>query len=105
MTDRDLLAGTIAARLRLLPAVEQLFPPRRGAAGLISSATGLLGAVADDPAVDVRAKRSGLVVEATVGVTGAQSALVTAVDAIAEIRATLPPDADATVRLRIASIG
>lgn len=105
MNERDLLAGTIAARLRLLPAVEQLFPPRRGAAGLIATATDLLAAVADDPSVDVRTSRGALVVEATIGVTEAQGALVTAADAIAEIRAALPADATARVRLRIASIG
>lgn len=105
MTDDDLLAGTIAGRLRLLPAVQQLYPPRRGAAGLVSSAVGLLAAVSEDPTVDIRTRRSGVVVEATVGVTAEPSALVTAAEVLAEIHAALPDTPGATVRLRIASIG
>lgn len=105
MTDHDLLAGTIAARLRLLPPIERLYPPRRGAAGLVASATGLLAAVADDPTVDVRSRHGALVIEASIGVTEERPALTTAIDAIAAVRASLPDGAAATVRLRIASIG
>ena len=70
MTDLDLLTGTIASRLRLLPDVTRLYPTRTGLDALVHSVHGLLDAVADDPTVVLRPTDGAYVIETNVGLTG-----------------------------------
>lgn len=75
MTDLDLVTGTIAARVRALPEVPHLYPPRRAStAGAAGSAAGMLTALAADDTVTARLLDGVTLIEVDVAVTAAAAA-------------------------------
>lgn len=106
MTDLDLLTGTIAARLRLLPDVARLYPTRTGLDAITHTIHGLLDAVADDPAVVLRPIEGAYLIETNVGLTGHTPARQSAALIHAAIRDVCAQNAVPVhhVRVRISSI-
>lgn len=85
MTDLDLVTGTIAARIRALPEVPRLYPPRRASTtGAASSAAGMLTALAADDSVTARLLDGVTAIEVDVAVT-ATAAAPAAARAVTEV--------------------
>ena len=100
----DLLAGAIAARLRLLPEVQRLYP-RRPPLAAVPGLSALVDAVASDQTVAFRTVDGVTVAEVSIGVAGGAGALGTALDAVKAVRDSLGVTPGLTaVRVRIASV-
>lgn len=107
MTDLDLLTGAIAARIRSMPEVRRLYPPRRALLpGVLGSALGLLDALAADDTVTAELRDGVTEVQVDLAVSGAAPAHETVLAVAAVVRAVLDGAGivDRRITVRIASV-
>ena len=107
MTDLDLLTGTIAARIRAMPQVHQLYPPRPlPPSGSGGSAQGLIAALSSDDTVTARLEDGTTHLEVTLAVAAGAAAPATVRAVATEIGAALDAASvhDRRITVRIASI-
>ncbi len=107
MTDLDLLTGTIAARIRAMPEVRRLYPPRRVLLpGVLGSAQGVLGALAADDTVTAEVHDGVTSVQVDLALTG-DSPAPEAVQAVADVVRSVLDGAritDRMITVRVASV-